>query len=128
MSEESKELAPRDALGRLQKGSKLGTGRKKGSKNKATILREKMENKVSIKLSKLGPKVVQKVGEQALTEGCRQSQKMIMDRIAPTQKATDGNDGKHTSVTVTISNLTRENVDDVMKGTLVDGEYEHVEE
>ncbi len=120
---DEKEVIPRNPDGTLQKGAKLGTGRKKGSKNRATVLRDKMENKVSIKLSKLGPDVVAKVGEQALAKnGCRQSQKMILDRIAPVRKAEDGGSSRDTSVHITISNLTRENVKEVLSGTTVDGE------
>ena len=120
-----KPLVPRDTKGRLQKGAKLGKGRKKGSKNKATLLREKMENKVSIKLSKAGPAVVAKVIDQAIDEGCRQSQKMIMDRIVPVKKADDGADHTGASVHITISNLTRENLNEP---TIIEGDHEVIEE
>lgn len=125
VKEETTELVARNDKGQLQPGSKLGKGRVKGSKNKATILREKMENKVSIKLSKLAPKVVDKVGKQAIDDGCRQSQKMILDRVAPVRKAEDGASARDTSVHITISDLTRENVHEVHD---INGECEVVEE
>lgn len=125
VKEEATPLVTRNEKGQLQPGSKLGKGRKKGSKNRATILREKMENKVSIKLSKLAPKVVDKVGEQALNEGCRQSQKLILDRAVPVRKAEDGSDHRDTHVTITISDLTRENVHEAHDIT---GECEVVED
>ena len=120
---------PRNKDGTLKKGAKLGKGRKKGSKNKATILREKMERKVSIRLSKAVPEIVDKVIEQSLKEGCRQSQKMILDRAVPIKKAEDGNEGagRDTSVHIVISNLTRDNVAEVLAGatpTTIEGEYE----
>ena len=122
---DTKEVIPRNADGTIQKGAKLGKGRKKGSRNKATILREKMERKVSIKLSRLGPDVIDKVGEQALAaDGCRQSQKMILDRIAPVRKAEDGVGSRDTAVHITISNLTRDNVKEVLGGHTIDGEFE----
>lgn len=108
---ETTDLAPREANGQLKKGAKLGTGRIKGSKNKATILRAKMENKVSIKLSKAMPAVVDKVIDQSI-EGCRQSQKMILDRVVPVKRADDGAAEKDHSVHITISDLTRANVHD----------------
>lgn len=125
--EEAKPLVARDEKGRLKKGSKLGKGRPKGSRNKATILREKMERKVSIKLSKAGPKVVDKVVDQAIKDGCRQSQKMILDRISPTKKAEDGNERGAANVTINIKTLTRDNVDEVVNGVVIDGEAEVIE-
>jgi hypothetical protein len=111
MPDETTALVERNEKGQLQPGSKLGKGRKKGSKNKATLLREKMENKVSIKLSKAVPAIVDTVIDQSM-EGCRQSQKMILDRAVPVKRADDGSTGRDTAVHITISDLTRDNVHD----------------
>lgn len=121
---EEQPLVQRDENGRLLPGSKLGRGRKRGSKNKATLYREAMQNRVSIKISKAAPKVVDKVVEQALHEGCRQSQKMILDRAAPVLKADDGQQDRDVQIEIKISSLTRDNVDEVQaRGVVIEGEY-----
>lgn len=118
-------LVQRDENGRLLPGSKLGRGRKKGSKNKVTLYREAMENRTSIQISKLAPRVLKKVGQQALEEGCRQSQKMILDRAVPVKKADDGDNQRDVQIEIRISSLTRDNVDEVQaRGVVIDGEYE----
>ena len=121
---ESQELVPRNSRGQLKRGAKLGKGRKKGSKNKATLLRQKMEQKVSIKLSKAMPAVVDVVINQSI-EGCRQSQKMILDRVVPVKRADDGSAEKDHTVHITISDLTRDNVHDEHD---ISGECELIEE
>lgn len=121
---EDKPLVERNEKGQLLPGSKLGKGRKKGSKNKATLYREAMENRTSIQISKLAPRVLKKVGEQALNEGCRTSQKMILDRAVPVKKADDGERERDVSIEIKISTLTRDNVDEVTaRGVVIEGEY-----
>lgn len=126
-TEETKDVIPRNPDGTLKKGAKLGKGRIKGSKNRATILRERMENKVSIKISKATPKIVDKVITQAL-DGDRTSQKLIMERAVPVKKADDGQSPREARVEIVISNLTRENVAEVIGGAVVDGEFEEIKE
>jgi hypothetical protein len=115
----------RNPDGTLKKGSKLGRGRKKGSKNKATLLREKMENKVSIKISKATPKIVDKVVEQAI-DGDTTSQKMILDRAVPIKKAEDGHEGRDARVEIVITSMTRESLE-AQRVEVLEGEYERVE-
>lgn len=111
--------------GTLLPGSKLGKGRKKGSKNKATLMREAMERKTSIQISKLAPKVLKKVGEQAIKEGCRTSQKMILDRAVPIRKAEDDSGHQQATVEIVITNLTRENAAERLgHGVIIEGECE----
>lgn len=119
-------LVERNEKGQLLPGSKLGTGRRRGSKNKATLYREAMQNRVSIKISKAAGKVVDVVVDQAIKEGCRQSQKMILDRAVPVMKADDGGDSsKDVQIEIKITSLTRDNVDEVTRrGTVIEGEYE----
>ena len=118
----------RNAKGQLLPGSKLGRGRKKGSKNKATLLREKMERKVSIKISKATPKIVDKVIDQAL-DGDRSSQKMILDRAVPVKKAEDGDGMREARVEIVITNLTRENAAErLAHGVVIEGEADVVSE
>lgn len=72
-------------------------GRPKGSKNRKTLLKEQIRQEIREKAGDLvldsAEKVVQKVIAQAL-DGCRVSQKIIMDRFMPARKAVEGdNDG-----------------------------------
>ena len=124
-NEEQKQLVQRNDKGQLLPGSKLGTGRRRGSKNKATLYREAMQNRVSIKISKIAGKVVDVVGDQALA-GCRTSQKMILDRAVPVIKAEDINEGgRDVQVEIKITNLTRANVDEITsRGVVIEGEYD----
>lgn len=110
----------RTPAGTFAKGNKLSKGRKKGSKNRSTILREAMAEKTSVMLSKKTPKVLKVVLEAAMG-GDLQAAKMVLDRTIPIRKADDGVDGEKPAVSVTINNLTRENVDEVM-GVTIDAE------
>ena len=103
----------RTQLGTFAPGNKVSKGRRKGSKNKATILRETMTNKTNITLSKKTPKVLKVVLEAAI-KGDLQAAKMILDRTIPIRKATEGDEEKNNVVQVVINNLTRENVDERM--------------
>lgn len=106
-SETSTEVA-RNPDGTLKPGAKLGQGRQKGSKNKATILREAMQTKVSKRLSKKTPKVLEVVLNAAL-DGDLAAAKMILDRTVPIRKAQDEDRAQQPTVSVTIKNLTRSN-------------------
>lgn len=120
---EKTDLVPRNSNGQLKPGAKLGRGRRKGSKNKSTILREAMQEKTSIRLSKQTPKVLQVVLDAAKA-GDLQAAKMILDRTIPIRKASEGEDNANTSVHITISNLTRENVAESLQGVTLEGELE----
>lgn len=113
---------PRTPTGTFAKGNKLSKGRKKGSKNKATILREAMQNKTSKTLSKQTPAVL-KVVLDAAKGGDLQAAKMILDRTIPIRKATEGEESQQTSVHIEINNLTRDNVAEVMGGGVIEGEH-----
>lgn len=77
-------------------GAKNGIkpGRKKGSKNKSTLLREALTNNFEEQLTKSFHKVVEVVIEQAI-DGCRQSQKLLLDRVVPTVHAENEKDKKN---------------------------------
>ena len=113
----------RTSLGKFAPGNKLSKGRKPGSKNKTTILRELMEDKTSRMLSKAGPKVLKVVIAAAKADGNSPAAKMIMDRIVPVRKASDENDGNApVSIEINIGNLTRDNVGQVLSGEVVEEE------
>ena len=81
-------------------------GRPKGSKNKATLLREAMQKKADIMLSKELPQVLRAV-VTAAKAGDMSAAKMILDRTIPTKRADDGNDADSNKlVQITIQNLT----------------------
>lgn len=81
-------------------------GRPKGAKNKSTLLREAMEQKVDRKLSREIPQVLDVV-IRAAKAGDMSAAKMLLDRAVPVQKATDGSDkGGVGGITIRIENLT----------------------
>ena len=95
-------------------------GRPKGSKNKATILREAMQNKADKMLSAQVPKVLKVVIEAAIA-GDMQAAKMVLDRAVPVQKAAEGDSGaSNKSVQITIQNLTSPHEED--RGVTINGE------
>lgn len=86
MADKGKELAVQ----------KRGRGRPRGSKNALTLLREEARRKYVDSAADLWYKDVEKVAAKVLSqalEGCLPSQKMIMDRMLPSQKATEGFEG-----------------------------------
>lgn len=95
-------------------------GRPKGSKNKSTLLREAMEQKVDCKLSREIPQVLDVV-IRAAKSGDMSAAKMLLDRAVPVQKATDGADkGPTSGITIRIENLTAPQRDEkVIEGTTV---------
>jgi hypothetical protein len=81
-------------------------GRKKGSKNKSTILREAMLLKTDRMLSREVPKVLKVVIDAALA-GDMSAAKMILDRAVGVRKADDGSENVPlTGINITIKNLT----------------------
>lgn len=68
-------------------------GRPAGRKNNSTLKREALREEATDILSAKIGKVVQVVLNQAIEEGCRQSQKMILDRILPAVKSVDSKEG-----------------------------------
>ena len=81
-------------------------GRPKGARNKSTLLREAMEQKVDRKLSREIPQVLDVV-IRAAKGGDMSAAKMLLDRAVPVQKATDGTDkGPTNGITIRIENLT----------------------
>ena len=96
-------------------------GRPKGSKNKATLLKEAMQKKADIMLSKELPAVLKTV-VAAAKGGDMQAAKMILDRTIPTKRADDGNDDTGNKlVQITIQNLTSPH-DEKEPGVTINGE------
>ncbi len=67
-------------------------GRPAGSKNRSTLLKEAIAGDFDIMLADKAKLIFNVVADQAL-DGCRQSQKMILDRIVPTVHAKPDDDG-----------------------------------
>ena len=102
----------RDEKGKFISGNKAGPGRPKGSKNVTTLVNEAINNKCAPMLAKHVPKVLKVVINQA-EEGCRKSQKMVLDRVVPIQKAADPDqfDADNT-ITINVGLLTRRDEED----------------
>ncbi len=104
-----------------------GLGRKKGSKNKSTLLKEVLNNDFEEQLQARFSKVIHVVLDQAV-DGCRQSQKMILDRVIPTVHAESDKDDKNKfsgGVTIVIGSLEDQTAITVSPDT-IDAEYEEL--
>ena len=105
-----------------------GMGRKKGSKNKSTILREALTNNFEEQLEQRFKQVITVVLDQAV-EGCRQSQKLLFDRVLPTIHAESEKDKDKTfagGISITISALENQTV--TVTPDVVDGDFEEINE
>lgn len=95
-------------------------GRPKGSKNKATLLKEAMQHKADLMLTRDVPKVLKTVLQAAIA-GDMQAAKMILDRAVPV----GGNGGPSDnakSVQIVIKNLTAPEHATEVSGITIDGE------
>ena len=103
-------------------------GRKKGSKNKSTLLREALNNNFEEQLAQKFHQVVNVVLDQAINEGCRQSQKMLLDRIVPTVHAESDKEKNPFAggINITISSMENKTVN--VSPDIVDADYETIEE
>jgi hypothetical protein len=72
-------------------GKGIAPGRPKGAKNKSTLLKEALRGEFDEMLKKDFKKVLSVVVDQAL-DGCRQSQKLIIDRVVPSVHAVSDKD------------------------------------
>lgn len=105
----------------------IAPGRKKGSKNKSTILREALTNDFEQQLQQNFKQVIEVVISQAINEGCRQSQKLLLDRVIPTVHAESEKDkgGKFSGgISITIGTLEPQTV--TVTPDVIDGDYEEV--
>lgn len=98
-------------------------GRPPGAKNKSTLLKEALAGDFDDMLQSKAKAIFNVVADQAL-EGCRQSQKMILDRVVPTVHATSDEDKNKFSggVHITIGHLGTPNA----TVDIADGDYEEV--
>lgn len=117
MSDE-KQLTGKDKLGRFLKGNNLSKGRKKGSKNKATLVRERMRETSNLMLGAVDTDIMKKALEMAL-DGDRELLKMFTKTMMG-----DGNEkGKAPqSIEVVINNLAAKAQTEVKHVTQVDVE------
>ena len=104
----------------------ISPGRKKGSKNKSTILREALTNNFEEQLEKKFKKVIKVVLDQAV-DGCRQSQKLLIDRIIPTIHAESNKDKNPFAggISITIGSLEQQTAVKVSPEP-IDAEYEEI--
>lgn len=94
-------------------------GRPKGAKNKTTLLREAMQDKTDRMLSRAAGDVLQVV-IRAAKKGDMAAAKMLLDRIIPVQKASDGTGSQPVKgITIEIRNLTAAPTEKVIEGTAV---------
>jgi hypothetical protein len=107
----------------------IPAGRPKGAKNKSTLLREALRGDFDELLRKDFKKIIRVVADQAL-EGCRSSQKLILERVVPSVHAESDNKDKHKfsgGITITIGSLENQKVD-ISSGDVMDGEFSEVVE
>jgi hypothetical protein len=78
------------------------TGRKKGSKNKLTLLREAVLNKQEEMILNELPKIVEVVCRKA-AEGDLTAAKLILERIIPVKKQSDGMEAAKGPPVITIN-------------------------
>ncbi len=109
--------APRDMRGRFQKGHKLATGRPKGAKNRATLVREKMEQDGTLMLGRIFPHLVKKALEMAM-DGDRELLKEFLARGMPKNRTEK--EGVPDRIEVVINNLIANKRD--IKADIVDAE------
>ena len=104
----------------------ISPGRKKGSKNKSTILREALTNNFEDQLQEKFALVIETVINQAINEGCRQSQKLLIDRIIPTVHAESDKDvgGFTGGISITKSSLENQTVK--VTPSVIEAEYEEL--
>lgn len=106
----------RTSAGTFAPGNKLAKGRKKGSKNKNTILREKMERKNTKLLAKEVPEVVKKALQLA-KEGDKQAMKLVFDEAHRLHTRAQDNAGSgQVLVSINIGTLNEENMSEVLAG------------
>lgn len=102
-------------------------GRQKGAKNKSTLLREALTNNFEEQLSKKFHKVIEVVLEQAV-DGCRQSQKLLIDRIVPTVHAESDKEKNPFAGGINITISAMESNVSVSPEDISDAEYSVIEE
>lgn len=115
-----------DESTRIGGANGIAPGRKKGSKNKSTILREALTHNFEVQLEQQFSKVISVVMEQAI-EGCRQSQKLLIDRVIPTVHAENEKDKKNPfagGISITISSLENQSVK--VSSDVIDADYEEL--
>ncbi len=94
--------AGKDARGRFVKGHKFGKGRPKGSKNRATLVREQMAEHGTLMLGRMFPHLLKKAMEMALA-GDREMLKEMLARGMPKNR-TD-TEGVPDRIDIVINNL-----------------------
>lgn len=97
-------------------------GRPKGAKNKSTLLKEALRGDFDDMLVKKAKQIFNVVADQAL-DGCRQSQKMILDRVVPTVHAESDKDKNPFSGGIVINIGSLED----QKSVTIDGDFEEAE-
>ena len=108
----------------VERIEKKKPGRQKGSKNKKTLAREARVAGFERQMLEYGHEIIQAVCEQAI-DGCRQSQKMWLDRIVPVMKASDGEGNKsQNSFQITIGRLEDTPIAKRIQGQVIDQDPE----
>ena len=111
-------------------GSKgIKAGRQKGVKNKSTLLRLALTEDFDKELEKNFKGIIRAVAQQAL-DGCRTSQKMIIDRIIPTIHAeSDKDKGQKFAggIHITIGSLEDAKVISIDEGA-IEADYEELDD
>lgn len=105
------------ALKNLAKATNKG-GRPKGVKNKTTLLREAVENGLQDYIHQSAKDVIQVVVKQAL-EGCRPSQKLLIERVIPNKKSEKDSNSKGVPQIVINVSGRKEDIDFVQDAEII---------
>ncbi len=105
-------------------------GKPKGTKNRKTILQERVDSALSLIILRDAPKVLRKVISMAL-EGDTVCLKILMDRLMPAKKAIEvtGKDGKDFGIKIVVENLVTHEVKSLQQeeDEIEEAEYEELE-
>ena len=120
------DVTPEEGTDIVKPAGNRGMGRKKGSKNKSTLLKEALRGDFDKMLTQKAAQIFNVVADQAL-DGCRQSQKMILDRVVPTVHAESDKDKNPfaNGINITIGSFEQSKSVKVSPD-IVDAEYEEI--
>ena len=112
--------APRDDKGRFPAGvSGNPAGRAKGTKNRITLERLLLEEKLRGALSEEGPKIMKKAIKMAL-EGNDKVMRVLLDKMLATPKGDDSDNAPDRDIKILVQNLTSQAPDrPALEGTVV---------
>jgi hypothetical protein len=103
-------------------------GRQKGSKNKATILREAINGDFERSLKRNFKDIMAQIIKQA-KEGCTQSQKLLFDKVIANARTEEESKVKDMGIIINISDMSPKRVvQEVIERNDIEGEFSEIQE